>query len=161
MWDEVAYPFLYFSGPNRWSLGMVRWFHPTLFWACDYLSMLGLKLIHVSKRGHSYSYSSETSCEVILVTELTCKRVNKIINNGTDLNYSWHEKLMKFDGWHVWITQSLLIDFFTNFFATELFCKKKKKKKKILILEMPYIYWQNMLPTSSILNTSSWIPIWA
>ena len=25
-------------------------FHPTLYWACDYLSMLGLKLIHVSKR---------------------------------------------------------------------------------------------------------------
>ena len=26
-------------------------FHPTLYWACGYLSMLGLKLIHVSKRG--------------------------------------------------------------------------------------------------------------
>ena len=25
--------------------------HPTLYWTCDYLSMLGLKLIHVSKRG--------------------------------------------------------------------------------------------------------------
>ena len=26
-------------------------FHPTLYWACDYLSMLGLKVNHVSKRG--------------------------------------------------------------------------------------------------------------
>ena len=25
--------------------------YPTLFWACDYLPMLGLKLIHVNKRG--------------------------------------------------------------------------------------------------------------
>ena len=26
--------------------------HPTLYWACDYLSMLRIKLNHVSKRGH-------------------------------------------------------------------------------------------------------------
>ena len=25
--------------------------HPTHYWACDYLSMMGLKLIHVNKRG--------------------------------------------------------------------------------------------------------------
>ena len=29
---------------------MNKWFHPTLCWACDYLSMLGLKLSHVNKR---------------------------------------------------------------------------------------------------------------
>ena len=32
---------------NRWSLGMDKKFHPTFHWARDYLSMLGLKLIHV------------------------------------------------------------------------------------------------------------------
>ena len=31
--------------------------HSTLYWTCHYLSMLGLKLIHVSKRGHSYTDS--------------------------------------------------------------------------------------------------------
>ena len=36
---------------NRWSLGIDKLFHPTLYWACDYLSMSGLKLNHVSKRG--------------------------------------------------------------------------------------------------------------
>ena len=35
------------------SLGMDEWFHPTVYWACDYLSMLELKLYHVSKRGPS------------------------------------------------------------------------------------------------------------
>ena len=35
----------------RWSLGMDKQFHLTLFLACYYLSMLGLKLNHVSKRG--------------------------------------------------------------------------------------------------------------
>ena len=35
---------------NRWSLGMDKLFHPTPYWACDYL--LGSKLKHVSKRGY-------------------------------------------------------------------------------------------------------------
>ena len=30
---------------------MAKSLHPTLYWACDYLSMLVSKLIHVSKRG--------------------------------------------------------------------------------------------------------------
>ena len=34
---------------NRWSLGMDKLFHLTLNQACDYLSMLELKLNHVSK----------------------------------------------------------------------------------------------------------------
>ena len=29
---------------------MDKWLHPTLYWACDYLSMLGLKLNQASKR---------------------------------------------------------------------------------------------------------------
>ena len=32
------------------SLGMDKYFHLTHWWACDYLSMLGLKLFHISKR---------------------------------------------------------------------------------------------------------------
>ena len=48
LWDEITYPLLNFNGT---SLGMNKWFHPTFYWACDYLSMLGLKLNHISKRG--------------------------------------------------------------------------------------------------------------
>ena len=44
-WDEINYP------RCRWSLGMDKWFHPALYKACAYLSMLWLKLIHVCKRG--------------------------------------------------------------------------------------------------------------
>ena len=36
---------------HRWILGMDKQFHPTHYRTCDYLSMLGLKLNHVSKRG--------------------------------------------------------------------------------------------------------------
>ena len=45
---------------NRWSLGMDKYFHPTYHRACDYLSMLGLKLNHVSKRGPWTSQNSKT-----------------------------------------------------------------------------------------------------
>ena len=40
---EITYSFLNFNGYNRWSLGMDREFNPTLYWAGDYLFMLGLK----------------------------------------------------------------------------------------------------------------------
>ena len=36
---------------QRWNLEMDKWFYFTLYWACDYLSVLGFKLIHVTKRG--------------------------------------------------------------------------------------------------------------
>ena len=42
---------------QRWgcrSLEMDEKFLPTLYWACDYLSILGLKLIYVSKTGPRY-----------------------------------------------------------------------------------------------------------
>ena len=42
VWDEITY---------RWSLGMDEKIHPTLYWPCNYLSMLGLKSNHVSKMG--------------------------------------------------------------------------------------------------------------
>ena len=49
VWDEITYPFLNFNSA------------PTLYWACDYLSVLGLKLNHVNKRGHGniFHYTSE------------------------------------------------------------------------------------------------------
>ena len=36
---------------KRWSLGMDKQFHPIIYWAFDYLSMLGLEFTHVSKKG--------------------------------------------------------------------------------------------------------------
>ena len=47
-WNYLSIPKL--QQCNLWSLGMDYQFHPTLHWACDYLSMLGLKLNHVSQR---------------------------------------------------------------------------------------------------------------
>ena len=51
VWDEINYPF-----PNLSGCAVEVWkcknnLIATLYWECDYLSMLGLKLNHVSKRG--------------------------------------------------------------------------------------------------------------
>ena len=39
---------------HRWRLVMDKYFHPTLYLGCNYIFMLGLKLIHVSKSGPWY-----------------------------------------------------------------------------------------------------------
>ena len=36
---------------HRWCLGMDKEFHPTCYNGCNYLSMLGLKLIHIGENG--------------------------------------------------------------------------------------------------------------
>ena len=47
-WNDLSIPKL--QRCNCWSLGMDKSFHPTLYCACDYLCMLGFKLINVSNR---------------------------------------------------------------------------------------------------------------
>ena len=51
VWDEIIHPFTNFNSFNCWCLGMDKYFHLTIHWTCNYLTNLGLKLIHVSKRG--------------------------------------------------------------------------------------------------------------
>ena len=53
MWDEMIYPISKLQRYNRWSFGMDNYSHPILYYACVYLSMLRLKLIHVSKGAYS------------------------------------------------------------------------------------------------------------
>ena len=48
-WNYLSVPKL--QRLHRWSLVIDKWFHPTYDNGFDYLSMLWLKLIHVSKRG--------------------------------------------------------------------------------------------------------------
>ena len=48
-WNYLSIPKL--QRLHRWSLEMDKQFHPTHYNGCNYLSMLGLKLNHVSKRG--------------------------------------------------------------------------------------------------------------
>ena len=54
VWDEITYPFSNFNDlPLKFGNGLDKLFHSALYNGCNvsYLSMLGLKLIHVSKKG--------------------------------------------------------------------------------------------------------------
>ena len=48
-WNYLSIPKL--QRLHRWSLGMDKQFRPILYWVCNYISMLGLKLNHVIKSG--------------------------------------------------------------------------------------------------------------
>ena len=53
MWEEITYPFLNFNATTvEVNLGMDKYFIPHFTWAFNYLSMVGLNIIHVSKSGH-------------------------------------------------------------------------------------------------------------
>ena len=56
MWDEITYPFLNFNSATVEVWEWISNFTPHFTGPCDYLSMLGLKLNHVSKRGTRYFY---------------------------------------------------------------------------------------------------------
>ena len=95
-WNYLSIPKL--QQCNRWSLGMDKLFHPTLHCACDYLSMMGLKLFHVNKRGpwcHSIFLSTTqwwrqgTSKTFMTINCLKVQRLppHKTINLTDDYNF--------------------------------------------------------------------------
>ena len=49
MWFEITYLFPNFTGATAVSLGSlvkhIKYFHPMIYWACEYLSMPGLRLL--------------------------------------------------------------------------------------------------------------------
>ena len=53
VWEENNLSILKLQRLHRWSLGMGKYFHPTHHNGCNYLSILGIKLNRVRKRGHS------------------------------------------------------------------------------------------------------------
>ena len=74
---------------HRWSLGMDKKFHPTHYNRCNYLSMLGLKLIHVSKRGHCCVFFLY-SMTVKYISCTSCYRICIVIKAITTLNAVRH-----------------------------------------------------------------------
>ena len=59
--DVFAYPFPNCKRCNRWSLGMDKQFHPRLYCAYDYLSMLRFKFIHITKWAQALSQTHDSS----------------------------------------------------------------------------------------------------
>ena len=64
-WNYLSIPKL--QRLQRWSLGMDKLFHLTLYNECNYLSMLGLKSIHVSERGCCFLWHFAAARVIIAV----------------------------------------------------------------------------------------------
>ena len=79
-WNNFSIPKL--QRCNRWSLGMDTLFHPTLYDGCNYLSMLGLKLIYVSERGPRYC-----ECKVWFLFYLNTLRLRQNGRHFADDNF--------------------------------------------------------------------------
>ena len=50
VWDEITYPFSNFNGAIVEVCEWMNYFNPCFIMACNYLTILGLKLHHVSKK---------------------------------------------------------------------------------------------------------------
>ena len=61
-WNYLSIPKLQRS--HHCNLGMDAYFHAKLYWAHDYLSMVGLKLNHVDKRGPMAAVTHTLWCKV-------------------------------------------------------------------------------------------------
>ena len=93
-WNYLSIPKL--QRCNRWSLGMDKLFHPTLYQACNYLSMLGLKLNHVSKRGH---WSCATSWSFARLPYMSLPMGQKLFKLVT----FWVWTLRNTYFWNIWM----------------------------------------------------------
>ena len=71
---------------------MDKLFHPVLYNGCNYLSMLGLKLIHVSKRGHWYAVNALKLTKNLGAVACICKLV-RLRYNKRKTNNLKHENI--------------------------------------------------------------------
>ena len=75
VWDKITYPFPNFDFSTIEVWEWISYFYSTLYWACDYLYMLRLKLIHVSERGH-WSSTSYLRSAVHHIIWTVCGTIN-------------------------------------------------------------------------------------
>ena len=93
VWDEITYPFPKLQWLHHWSLRLDKWFHPTLYWACDYISMLGLKGAQQSVH-LSYHLLTPQLVKNCLGLDQTARNhawydPSKLIGNSCDLIICW------------------------------------------------------------------------
>ena len=75
---------------HHWSLGMDKYFHPTLYWACDYLSMMWLQLIYVNKRGQSSPYSYSWKISTHLYCLFNVMDIDKLMTEVAGFQGPWY-----------------------------------------------------------------------
>ena len=82
MCDEIIHPFLNLNGATVEVYKCISNFIPHFTGACDYLSMLGLKLNHVSKSGPRPSPSTLTTVTLVILFSVDLPKI--IYNDISD-----------------------------------------------------------------------------
>ena len=119
VWDDITCTLLNFNGA-------------TLCNGCDYLSMLGLKLIHVSKRGHGWNEGSQVFClngvswstDNVTLFDISQQIEDSVMDSklwhwyfyfnyqGLNWLYPHHQNTHCFvKGTHTWLMKSLILLF--------------------------------------------------
>ena len=103
--NEITYPFPNFQRCIPWSLGMDKSFHPTHHWACDYLSTLGLKLIHVpSSLSYKTHFHRQLNCWSLRYSwSIACRRWPTISSFSTQhlASTDWVKTITRWDEKHL------------------------------------------------------------
>ena len=88
------------SRSHRWSLWMDKWFQPGFYWAFGYLSMLGLKLIHLNQLWPllwlSYWYPAIWSFQYRCKIRSLCIK-GHLIFNWAGLTWKWCGALLQYN----------------------------------------------------------------
>ena len=95
VWDEITYPFPKFNGCTAEVWEWISKFTSPLYNDCDYLSMLGLQLNHVSKGGPGPRFTKgfSISIQILYCFTLTSILIRSSLQNsvhGTTALLSWH-----------------------------------------------------------------------
>ena len=74
---------------------------PTLYWACEYLSMLGFNIIHISESGHRWNVWNSINLYimdnvVMSVSEAEILWNSFLLISGTPVKCCWYH-------WSVWV----------------------------------------------------------
>ena len=93
VWDYIIYPF-----PNlgRWSLRMDKLFLLAIYNGCNYLSMLGFKLIHVSRRGPWMNWKWHVP---IIWSNADCLSFRALGNFSTEIHFFTESEFVNAVNW--------------------------------------------------------------
>ena len=82
MWTEITYPFSNFNGCTVEVLEWISYFIPHFYNGCNNLSMLGLKLNHISKRSPLGEVTRKLGGLMVDTSRYVCMNIYHIIFNS-------------------------------------------------------------------------------
>ena len=71
---------------RNWSVGMDNEFHPTLYWACKYLSILGIKLIILLNKRHPRLLRFDRTTRASLFHKLNIMTNKDLVTSGDNVS---------------------------------------------------------------------------